>query len=210
MFGQTRRVLGALAGTTAVTLAVGVGVGTGLVPRPNAPGSVTSQPAAAPVVQAVAPAVVEVTPETTVVTAPPPTAPPTTAAPRVTAPPSTKAATTQAAAVEPAAVAAPAPPPVASGPTPRRVPSAAEVQQVIAGISSMVQLPLFFQITPAHVADIGNRICTAFDEGQTFAQVKATGLSMVSRYVVVSPAAADYAVRQAVALYCPAHGSKLV
>jgi hypothetical protein len=53
-------------------------------------------------------------------------------------------------------------------------------------------------------------VCTAFDQGQTFAQVKATGLSMVSAYVPVSAAAADYAVRTAVALYCPAYASKLV
>jgi hypothetical protein len=90
------------------------------------------------------------------------------------------------------------------------VPTAAQVQSAIAGISSMVQLPLFFQITPANVAQVGNQVCTSFDQGQTFAQVKATGLSMVSAYVAVSPAAADYAVRTAVALYCPAYASKLV
>ncbi len=93
---------------------------------------------------------------------------------------------------------------------PRTVPSAAQVQSAIAGISSMVQLPFFFSITPANVAQVGNQVCTAFDQGQSFAQVKATGLSMVSAYVTVSPAAADYAVRTAVALYCPAYASKLV
>jgi hypothetical protein len=90
------------------------------------------------------------------------------------------------------------------------VPSAAQVQSAIAGITGLVQLPLFFQITPANVAQVGNQVCTAFDQGQTFAQVKATGLSMVSAYVPVSPAAADYAVRTAVNLYCPAYASKLV
>lgn len=90
------------------------------------------------------------------------------------------------------------------------MPTVAQVQQVIAGIRARVQLPPFFQVTPARVADIGNQICTAFDQGQTFAQVKATGLAMVSRYVPVSVEAADYAVRQAVALYCPAYAPKLV
>jgi hypothetical protein len=93
---------------------------------------------------------------------------------------------------------------------PRTVPSATQVNAAIAGISSMVQLPLFFQITPANVAQVGNQVCTSFDQGQSFAQVKATGLSMVSAYVAVSPAAADYAVRTAVSMYCPAYASKLV
>ena len=66
---------------------------------------------------------------------------------------------------------------------PRTVPSAAQVNAAIAGISSMVQLPLFFQINAGHVAQVGNQVCTAFDQGQSFAQVKATGLSMVSAYV---------------------------
>ena len=93
---------------------------------------------------------------------------------------------------------------------PRRVPSAAEVNGAIAGISSMVQLPFFFQINAGHVAQVGDQVCTAFDQGQTFAQVKATGLSMVSAYVTVTPTAADYAVRTAVSMYCPAYASKLV
>ena len=93
---------------------------------------------------------------------------------------------------------------------PRTVPSAAQVQSAIAGISSMVQLPFFITISPANVAQVGDQVCTAFDQGQSFAQVKSTGLSMVSAYVTVSPAAADYAVRTAVSMYCPAYASKLV
>ncbi len=93
---------------------------------------------------------------------------------------------------------------------PRTVPTAAQVNAAIAGISSMVQLPFFFQINAGHVAQVGNQVCTAFDQGQTFAQVKATGLSMVSAYVPVTPAAADYAVRTAVSMYCPGYASKLV
>ncbi len=93
---------------------------------------------------------------------------------------------------------------------PRTVPTPAQVQSAIVGISGLVQLPLFFQINAGHVDQVGNQVCTAFDQGQTFAQVKATGLSMVSAYVPVTPQAADYAVRTAVALYCPAYAAKLV
>jgi len=148
-----------------------------------------------------------VAPETTTTTTvPPTTSPPTTAARRV-APPTTRAPAPRAAVAAPAEAAAPAAPTLAQ----RTVPTAAQVQQVINDISQMVQLPLLVRITPAHVAQIGDQICTAFDQGQTFAQVKATGLSMVTKYgVAVSPAAADYAVRQGVALYCPAYASRLV
>jgi Protein of unknown function (DUF732) len=155
--------------------------------------------AAAPVAEVAAPEVVVPEPETVV------TAPPVTKAPRP------KVTVAPAAIVEaPAPAAAPAPAPAVPLLAPRTVPSAGQVQSAIAGITGLVQLPFFFQLTPAHVAQVGNQVCTAFDQGQTFAQVKATGLSMVSAYVAVTPAAADYAVRTAVALYCPAYASKLV
>lgn len=155
---------------------------------------VPSAPAApAPDVAAeIAPEVeVEVTTPTTKVAAPKVTVPPVTLPP-VTIPPVTL------------------PPVTVPALAPRTVPTPAQVQSAIAGITGLVQLPFFFQVTPAHVAQVGDQVCTAFDQGQTFAQVKATGLSMVSAYVTVSPAAADYAVRTAVALYCPAYASKLV
>ncbi|MGI8759278.1 MAG: DUF732 domain-containing protein [Acidimicrobiales bacterium] len=65
--------------------------------------------------------------------------------------------------------------------------------------------------THAQVNDLGNQICTAFDQGQTVEQVKATGLEMVSKVplTTVRPGADDYVVRTAVALYCPGHASKL-
>lgn len=207
MFGETRRVLGMLAGATGMTLVLGVGVGTGLVPKPGGSETATSETAAR-VVQAAAADIVPATvPETAVPTVAPTTGPPTTVARRIA--PTTRAPAPKAAAAAAATEAAPAPPAPPALAT-RTVPTAAQVQQVIAGIRQRVQLPKFFQITPAHVADIGNQICTAFDQGQTFAQVKATGLATVSRYVTVSAEAADYAVRQGVALYCPAYSSKLV
>jgi hypothetical protein len=92
----------------------------------------------------------------------------------------------------------------------RTVPSAAQIQAVISTIKSQVPLLGLVSITDAQVNDIGNQVCTAFDQGQTFAQVKAQGLAQVPAYVTIPAATADYAVRQAVALYCPAYTSKLV
>ncbi len=149
-------------------------------------------PAPEVVAEVVPEAVVEV--EVEVIT------PPATQAPKVTVPPA------------PVVTAPPVtlPPVTVPALAPRTVPTPAQVQSAIAGISGLVQLPFFFQINAGHVAQVGNQVCTAFDQGQTFDQVKATGLSMVSAYVAVTPAAADYAVRTAVSMYCPAYASKLV
>ncbi len=163
---------------------------------------------AAPVAE-VAAEVAAPAPEVTV----PEVAPEVEAEVEVTTPPTTKAKAAPAATVpEPVVTVPPVtiPPVTVPALAPRTVPSAAQVNAAIAGISSMVQLPLFFQINAGHVAQVGNQVCTAFDQGQSFAQVKANGLSMVSAYVPVSPAAADYAVRTAVSMYCPAYASKLV
>ncbi len=204
------------AATAIVTLAVaasGSVVVPGLINAEEPPPGVTSAsvevvtPVEAPaevVAAAAAAAAPEVVAEVAPVVEVEVTTPPTTPKPKATA-----AVTTVPAPV----VTAPpvtAPPVTVPALAPRTVPSAAQVQSAIAGISSMVQLPFFFQITPAHVAQVGNQVCTAFDQGQTFTQVKATGLSMVSAYVPVSAAAADYAVRTAVSMYCPAYASKLV
>jgi hypothetical protein len=218
MFKSTTRTLGVLGGVVALFLLVGgIGMSTGVVKLTGAKGAVGAEleagataadPADTIPVPPAAAAAPEVTvPPVTVAASAVVKAPPTTNAPK--APKATKAAPV----VEAAVVAGPAPtvPPVTvPALAARTVPSAAQVQSAIQGITGLVQLPLFVQITPANVADVGNRVCTAFDQGQTFAQVKATGLSMVSAYVPVSDAAADYAVRKAVELYCPGYASKLV
>ncbi len=201
------------AATAVVTLAVAAG-GSVLVPglvsaeeTPPAASNATvavATPAASAEVAAAVPAPEVTVPEVTV---------PEVEVPEVTTPPVTKAPAAPKVTVTVPPVTLPPvtlPPITVPALAPRTVPSAAQVQSAIAGITSMVQLPLFFQITPANVAQVGNQVCTSFDQGQTFAQVKATGLSMVSAYVPVSAAAADYAVRTAVALYCPAYASKLV
>ncbi len=126
-----------------------------------------------------------------------------------------KASAPQAVVQAPAAVEAPAPvivppPPPAPVLAPRTVPSAAQRQSVISTIKGQVPLLALVSISPAQVDDIGNQVCTAFDQGKTFAEVKALGLAQVPAIVTIPAATADYAVRQAVALYCPAYASKLV
>ena len=92
----------------------------------------------------------------------------------------------------------------------RRVPTAAEIQGVIARLKKDIPILGFVSVTPAQIDQAGDQVCTAFDNGQTFAQVKATGLSMIPASITVPAATADWAVRQAVTLYCPGHANKLV
>jgi hypothetical protein len=92
----------------------------------------------------------------------------------------------------------------------RVVPSAARVQQAISEVPNYVHSIL--SPSPAQVAQLGDKVCTMFDQGQTFAQVKATGLQMVTQIplTTVLPGGADWVVRTVVNLYCPGHSSKLV
>ncbi|HEX2064607.1 MAG TPA: DUF732 domain-containing protein, partial [Acidimicrobiales bacterium] len=103
----------------------------------------------------------------------------------------------------PAVVAAPPPPRPAL--PPRRQPSGAEVQQAIKGLQQYVD----FTPTAAQVAQAGDMVCDAFDQGQTFAQVKAAARAMVPSYFEVKPGADDFVVRTAVRLYCPSYTSRL-
>jgi hypothetical protein len=208
-----------------VNLALALAVTAGAVPRPGddggvhaaavsevvdvaaparQPGDTLSDPAApVPAVEA-APA----EPVATTVPAPKPTiAPPTTkkapVAPRA-APATTPTTVAPVAAPTPVAQAAPAK-------VARRTPTAAEVQGAIGELKSRVGgLLLLVSPTPEQINQVGDQVCTAFDNNQSFAQVKATGLSMIPASVTVTPATADWAVRRAVALYCPGHANKLV
>jgi hypothetical protein len=65
--------------------------------------------------------------------------------------------------------------------------------------------------TAEQVNELADKACTAFDEGQTLEQVKATGMAMAAdnRWVTISPAGADYVATTAVTLYCPGHADKL-
>lgn len=117
-----------------------------------------------------------------------------------------------------AAEVVPAVEPVAALPA-RRVPSPAEVQQAIRGMEQFVTFKsgLFGLIaevptpTVAQVNELGDKVCTAFDEGQTVEQVKASGMAMAADnpWVKISGAGADYVVKTAVTLYCPGYADKL-
>jgi len=216
-----KRNVGWLAWTASAVVVLGVAAGASavvpsLVSSEETPAAISSETVgggatveAPPAEVAVAAEVAAPAPEVTVpeVTVPEPevvvTTPPTTKAPKVAA--QAPVATT------PPTVPAPTLPPVPALPVlaPRTVPSAAQVQAAISRLSALVGVPAFL-ISAAHIADGGNRVCTGFDQGQTFAQVKATGLAQVASLVTVTPAAADETVRTAVAMYCPAYASKLV
>ncbi|MBW3546980.1 MAG: hypothetical protein KY452_02440 [Actinobacteria bacterium] len=60
-------------------------------------------------------------------------------------------------------------------------------------------------------SELGNNICTAFDEGQSVDQVKATGAQLVKKvpFATLLPGGDDYIIRTGVALYCPGHAPKL-
>lgn len=221
MLENARRLHKLLAGAAGVTLALGVAVSAGAVPGPGDDGvhaaaishleEVPAPPARQPGDTTPAVAAAVATAE-----APADPSPSTTAAkPRPTAPPTTKAP-----ARAPKAVPAAPPAPTTAAPAPaapaapvkvaRRTPSAAEVQGAIAELKRQVGgVLLLVSPTPAQIDQAGDQVCTAFDNGQTFAQVKATGLSMIPASVTVSPATAEWAVRQAVAMYCPGHAGKL-
>jgi len=204
-----------------VNLTLALAVSAGAVPRP---GDNVQTAAATQVEELAAPAArqagdvaaqaaqVAKAPVPTPTTAAPAT---TVAKPKVTPPPTTKApkvaAAPKAAATAPAVTAPPvAPAPAVVTTVARRVPTAAEVQGVVTRLKADIPILKYVSISPAQIDQAGDQVCDAFDAGQTFAQVKATGLSMIPTSIKVPPATADYAVRQAVTLYCPGHANKLV
>lgn len=215
-----------LAGAVGVNLALALAVSVGALPQPGADDRVHAA-AVSEVVEEAAPAVrqpgdaaAEAPQEQAPTTvAPAPTTAPgattTVAKPKTTAPATTKAPTT----TKPTTGAAPAPAVTPPAPTTapaapvkvaRRSPSAAEVSSAIAQLKQQVGgLLLLVSPTPAQIDQVGDQVCTAFDNGQTFAQVKTTALSMIPSSVTVTAATTDWAVRQAVTLYCPGHASKL-
>ena len=226
MVNNTSRNRKLLAGLVGVNLSLALAISAGAVPMPGDDGPVraasvtqieevaaaarqpgdTAVEAVPPPVPAPA-AVAAPAVATTAVTGAPTTVP----KPRVTAPPTTKAPVAKAAPV----VAAPAVAPVAAPAAPvkvaRRTPTAAEKQALIAELKRQVGgLLLLVSPTTAQIDQAGDQVCTAFDSGQSFAQVKATALSMIPASVAVTPATATWAVRHAVTLYCPGHAAKRV
>lgn len=224
MFAKTRRSHRLLAAAAGTTLTLALAVSAGALPHPGAEdlGPARSVASASTVEEIAAPArqagdIAEATQAAEVATTvAPTTVPPTTAAPqpRTTTPPTTRAArptTTSPAATSTAPPVATPAAPAAPAKVARRTPSPAEVQAAINELKRQVGgLLMLVSPTPAQIDQVGDQVCTAFDNGQSFAQVRTTGLSMIPASITVSPSTADWAVRRAVALYCPGHANKLV
>lgn len=188
-----------------VILCLGVGTAAGVVPQVGGNETATvaavdpgpGQPMAAPPVQASA----ETAPAP-VPTVAPPTAPPTTLARRA---PSTTVARARAASPA-AAVAAAAPPGPAAptGPTTatRLNPSSAQVQAAIAQVHQRIPL---YQPTEAQARQFASDICDAFDQGQSYSQVKAGVQQAIPSILSISSANIDFVIRTAVGLVCPGY-----
>lgn len=223
------RLLAAAAGVTlALGMAASAGAMPGLVLDPVRSEAVTSVvPVAVDPVQASVEAP-PVAPESAAVAiVPAMDAPPIAAtkpapvAPAINKPPVAAAAKTQAQARPVAAAQAPvaavtaalpaaAAVPAAAATVARRTPSAAEINSTISELKRQVGgLLRFVSPSSTQINQAGDQACTGFDNGETFAQVKSTGLSMMPSSVDVSEATADWAVRQLVTMYCPGHAGKL-
>jgi hypothetical protein len=102
-----------------------------------------------------------------------------------------------------------APAPVAGATlAPRRQPTAAEVSGAIKAVHQLVP---FFTPTAVQVARVGNQVCTAFDQGLTFSQVKSKVSALLGPWSWLLPSSvASQGVRVTVDLYCPGYASKLV
>lgn len=206
--GRTRGVLGVVA---ASTLTLGLATVAGLVPRV---GEVTTVAATDVRPVAIDEPVIDPGPASPIpVTIPPMTAPPqpTEITPQPVVPPVPQAPVQG----PPEVIAEPVTnvfvPPPAPVMVPRRQPSAAEVEQAIAGLRPYIRS--LFPVNPTHaqVAELGGNICTAFDEGQSVDQVKATGAQLIKKvpFATLLPGGDDYIIRTGVALYCPGHAPKL-
>ncbi len=89
----------------------------------------------------------------------------------------------------------------------RRTPSAAEVNNAIQAVHQLVP---FFTPTAKQVARVGNQVCTALDQGMTFAQVKSKISAMLGSLSWLLPSSiAGQGVRTTVNLYCPGYADKL-
>jgi hypothetical protein len=201
-----------LAGAAGLNLLLGAAAAAGVMPRAvhtesaasivPAPVTLNLGPASPAPSEAVSDATT-VPPETV----PPPTLPPTTSPPRAA---TVAAAEPDAAPADDAPAVAAAFSSASSAPTvvPRVNPSSAQVQAAIAQLRQRI---LLFSPTEAQARQFGDQVCTAFDQGQTYAQVKATGMQMVSQVplITVSSADADFAIRTAVQLFCPGYQSRL-
>jgi len=81
------------------------------------------------------------------------------------------------------------------------------VQAAIAQIHQRIPL---YSPTEAQARQFGDQVCSAFDQGQSSAQVQATALQAASKVPFVTVSAGDvaFAVHTAVGLFCPGYASK--
>lgn len=134
------------------------------------------------------------------------------------APPPTAAAAPAAASSPAPKASAPAKPKTSKAPAPSaapgtagvRPPSTSEIEQVKREVAQRVSAP-GFSPTQNQIQEFSRQVCGAFDEGYSYAQVKSAVLAMAARYPNLGVGApdADYAIRTAVEMYCPAHKSRL-
>jgi hypothetical protein len=100
--------------------------------------------------------------------------------------------------------------PAAPVPVPRRIPTSAEVEDTIDELQRQIGGLLRFRAPKvSEIEAAGDEVCTGFDAGETFDQVKAKGVSAIPSSISVKPATVDWAVRRAVTLFCPGHADKL-
>jgi hypothetical protein len=204
LFENTVRNRSFVGGAAGLTFALALGVAAGILPQAGDHGSQgeLSAASAAPTVPVAAP---EAPPATEAPAPAPEAAPAPAPTTRATSAPRPAA---EESAPEPQAEAASAPAAAAPTGVARTSPSSAQIQAAIAGFHQRIPL---FTPTAAQVNDFGNQVCTAFDQGQSYAQVKATGLSMVTKYpfVSITSADADWMIHTAVSMYCPGHAGSL-
>lgn len=207
---RTKRSVIVLIGAAGLNLLAGAAVATGIVPQLGSEVHVAAEgPAVFTPPEGVATPAPEVPAEGVDVPA----------TPTETVPPVTAAPAASAAATPRVAEAAPAEPEVQqSTPTPTAPPvtlpprvavSSAQVLQVIGQLGQSI--PLFRLANEAQGRQFGDTVCTAFDGGSSYGEVKAGVLSAARQIplVTVRDADADVAIRAAVNLFCPGHLSKL-
>ena len=93
-------------------------------------------------------------------------------------------------------------------PAPRTEPSKAALQGAIRELDARTN---YFRPTEKQIREFSGEVCTAFDQGYSYAEVKAGVLDSAKRapYLGVSSADADYSVRSAVQLFCPGYAPLL-
>jgi hypothetical protein len=98
--------------------------------------------------------------------------------------------------------------PTVTRPAPRVEPSKAALQAAVRELDARTN---YFRPTENQVREFSGQVCTGFDQGYSFEQVKSAVLDSAKRapYLGVSSADADYATRSSVRLFCPGYAPLL-